>query len=286
LIFKLDLRPLDFGDDLMSMKKSKMNLIQKYRKEFLVLSLGFSLVLAILVNLQAPRMKRELASAPEMTHIKKESLATSEAAKEVEEEQTLQSELLSQFKTNYSLLISTKNCLLSKTCEHLTVEGLDYEKSVLKALAGQIETLNPLLVSNWFRLNTKVKNEVISMMTLDDDVLKEKILNLLLELSNDEASAHVFTVIDELEANQEEALLPKTFQFIKKVSTQENELEIAKRLVQIVQSGDESFSKSLSGEINLILSPQTEEIFREALSRLPKSETETDSKADFLTSAL
>jgi len=265
------------------MKKiSKKSILSKYRKEALVLLMGSSIVVVILLNLSTPDLKREIASQTEIPILNEPNNETTNAANKVEEEQEQQSVMLSEFKINYAKLLQTKKCLNTQNCDFPDSDPREYNLSVLKEISLKLKVLRPQLISNWFRLNFKVKKEIISSIKLEDGFVKAEILELLNELTLDESQAYLPLVLDEVIDHHNSELIPRAFDFIKKTSTPQNEIQTAKRIANTIVSGGPHMSQAMSRDVSSIISPNTAEIYREALSSLPKLARETE----YLTSAL
>ena len=258
----------------------------KYRKEALVLSVGFALVLALILNLSTPGIKRELASANDLPQAQTVQSETKQAALRVEEEQEHQSNMLTKFKNDYARLGQTKKCLVTQNCNIKNLEDHDYDFLVHRDISYLLRSLRPQLVSNWFRLNAKVKEQVLSSIKLKDISIKTEILDLLLALNLNESSPYLSLVLDEVIDNDNSKaaleLAPKAFEFLHKTLTPENEIKVAKRVARAILLASPDSSQAMSREVTLIITPNTAEIFKEVLSSLPKSALETE----FLTSGL
>lgn len=268
------------------MKKEIKSNLTKYRKEVLVFLIGSSLMAVILLNLSTPQLKREIASQkdlPQVTNPDNDTInETVHAAKKVEEEQEQQSVMISDFKKNYAKLLKTKSCLKTQDCDFPDSDPREYNLSVLKEVSLQLETLRPQLISNWFRLNYKVKDAVISSIKLDDGFVKEEVLELLNSLTLDESNEYLPLVLDEVIDHHNSELVPEAFKFIKKTATPKNEIQTAKRIAKAIVSGAPHASQAMSKDVSMLISPNTAEIYKEALSSLPKQAPETE----YLTSAL
>jgi|GEM_PF-3566501 len=251
------------------MKKAKQHLLAKYKKEALILMTGISLVTALLVNLQSPKTKRSIA-----TNFYKETETlknkTQSAASKVEEEQAQQSVLLSKFKTDYTAFVKAKNCFTNPDCDSSLKTQTEYERATFADLSLKLENLNSLLTLNWFRLSAKVKNEVVSSITLEDNLVKKQVIELLLSLSIDESKHYVPLVLEHVIDRHNAKLTAKAFEFLKRTATPKNEVQTAKRVIKAIETAEPQTAKEMSQELTTIVSPNTSEIFKEALSTLPK----------------
>lgn len=256
-------------------KTSKKNLLIKFRKEALVLMVGSTLVLAILVNLQSPSAKT-IESETNLT-IVSSSDSTRQAAQKVEEEQTKQSLMLSKFKKDYAAFVKLKTCFQNQSCNHSSPEKAE------AFIEMTLDELKPQLISNWFRLNQKVKLNVINTIALENKSFKSGVLNLLTDLSVEDSNRHLSLVLEHVVNEDNAELLPKTFVYLKKVSNDENEVQIAKKVVEALNNCNSTTAAVFIREIDKISSPNTKPLFEEAFSKFPKL---IEKRGEVLTSSL
>jgi len=225
--------------------KSKHTFKLRYLKEVLASTTGLFITCSILFNLSQPQTKNEdivFSNTSDSSFVYRElhQKETLDAAFKVEKEQEKQSLELLEFKKAYAALINTRMCLAEKTCNYdLSEEELSYEGVVFKDMTGQLQQLQPQLVSNWFRLSEKAKHQILSFILYKSSSVKEEIVDLLSQLHVLDASEHLSLILRDDPKLYEEGLLSKTLIFLNKMKTDKNELKILSHVAEMTSQKSE-----------------------------------------------